>query len=59
MATDKAYNDKTSKELKKVHAFKQPKPGTGPTDVPGLPHNTTGTAAKAEAAGRKAAARAK
>ena len=60
MATDQKYNDKTSKELKRVHAFKQPPPGpSGPTGVDGLPKNTTGTAKAAESAGRSAAKKAK
>lgn len=61
MATDQKYNDKTSKELKKVHAFKQPVDSRGfpiaMSKVPGLnkPSGTPGYISKpANAAARKA-----
>ncbi len=60
MATDQKYNDKTTKTLGPMHKIKQPGAGpSGPTNIDGLPGNRTGTAAKAAAAGRKAAGRAK
>ena len=61
MATDQKYNDKTSKETKKVHAIKQPVTKTGlpihKMNVPGI-SRAAGTpgwvSGPAKAAARKA-----
>lgn len=62
MATDKAYNDKTSKEVKKVHAVKQPMAKNGQPistfNVPGV-SRSHGTPAWVSGPAKSAAKKAK
>ena len=62
MATDQKYNDKTSKELKRAHAFKQPVDKRGlpisASKVPGL-NRPTGTPGWLSGPAKSAAKKAK